>query len=45
MHKREVVEVSEGRRAEEVMEVREVRVSTDQAPHVGQEDQGSQGAG
>jgi hypothetical protein len=45
MHKREVMEVSEGRRAEEVMKVREVRVFTFQAPHVGQAYRGSQGAG
>jgi hypothetical protein len=28
MHKRELMEVSEGRRAKEIMKVREVRVST-----------------
>jgi hypothetical protein len=37
MHKREAMEVSEGRRAgREIMTVRDVRVSTVQAPHVGQ---------
>jgi hypothetical protein len=46
MHKREVMEVSEGRRVEEIMKVREVRVmSTVQAPHVSQSGRGSQGAG